>query len=306
MTEKPEREAARLGGLRSQHPAAVEVEAIILDYMPQGSYEDPHKEHKDRPIAQAIGVRRFTLIDGIPLSDVEAFQRVTLARSVLRTIVQPDAKGRGFRKLTVILACLPGPEKVVYCYPLTPLDKWGMESLRTTIQEEGGWSLLVDSPLELSKIAEEKGLSPTILVVPPTPLKYEELTDIAKGNLLEAVKMIIKNDEPIYVEFFNIAEPVNIRLHVLELFKGVGKKTLANLLEKRKQKPFESFDEVKKVLKIDPVEALAEKIVEEIRGEAKYYVFLEPPDPNAPYLGYLDKVKKAYFSKRRGLSSQPP
>lgn len=298
------RESSRISTFRSQHPAAVEVEAIILDYMPQGSYKDPHKEHKDRPIAQAIGVRRFTLVDGIPLSDVEVFQRVTLARSILRTVIQPsDIRGQKFKKSTVLLACLPGPEKMVYCYPMTPLDKWSMDSLRATIQEEGGWGLLVDSPLELSKVAEEKGLSPTILVVPPVPLKYEELTDIAKGNLLEAVKMIIRSDEQIYVEFFNIADAVNIRLHVLELFKGVGKKTLSNLLEKRKQKPFESFEEVKKILKVDPVEILAEKIVEEIKGEAKYYVFLEPSSPDAQYLGYLDKIKKAYFSKRRSLGA---
>ena len=304
MEERFEREHGRPLSLRSQHPAAVEVEAIILDYIPQGFHNDPHKEHKDRPVAQAIGVRRFTLVDGIPLSDVEVFQRVTLARSIIKTIIQPSGiKGQRFRKQTVLLACLPGPEKMVYCYPLTPLDKWSMDSLRATIQEEGGWSLLVDSPTELSRIAEEKGLSPTILVVPPVPLKYEELTDIAKGNLLEAVKMIIKNDEPMYVEFFNIAEPVNIRLHVLELFKGVGKKTLANLLDRRKQKPFESFEEVRKILKVDPVEALAEKIVEEIRGEAKYYVFIEPSNPEAQYLGYLDRIKKAYFAKKRGLGA---
>lgn len=199
-----DREPGRTSGFRSQHPAAVEVESLILDYMPQGSYNDPHKEHKDRPVAQAIGVRRFTLMDGIPLSDVEVFQRVTLARSVLRTIIQPaDVKGQKFKKLTILLACLPGPEKMVYCYPMTPLDRWSLDSLRATIQEEGGWSLLVDSPHELSAIAEEKGLSPAILIVPPVPLKYEDLTDIAKNNLLEAVKMIIKSDERIYVEFFN-------------------------------------------------------------------------------------------------------
>ncbi|MDM7274619.1 MAG: DUF655 domain-containing protein [Thermoprotei archaeon] len=299
-----ERGPGRPQGLRSQHPAAVEVEGIIIDYIPQGLYNDPHKEHKDRPIAQAIGVRRFTLIDGIPLGDVEVLQRVTLARSVLRTIIQPiDWKGQKVKKSVVVLACLPGPEKIVYCYPLTPLDKWGLESLKTAIQEEGGWALLVDSPLELSRIAEDKGLPPSILVVPPSPLKYGELTDIAKSNLTEAVKAIIKTDERIYVEFFNIADAINVRLHTLELFKGVGKKVLSAFLERRRQKPFESFEEVKKVLKIDPLTALAEKISEEIRGEARYYLFIEPSSPDSPYLDYLSKVKRAYFRKSSELRS---
>ncbi|MEM1685489.1 MAG: DUF655 domain-containing protein [Acidilobaceae archaeon] len=296
-----ERGAWRPTSLRSQHPAAVEVEAIILDYIPQGLYNDQHKEHRDRPIAQAVGVRRFTLVDGIPLSDVEVFQRVTLARSVLRTLIQPgDIRGQKVKKVTIILSCLPGPEKIVYCYPLTPLDKWSLDSLSELIQNEGGWALLVDSPSELSGIAEEKGLSPTILVVPPNPLKYEDLTDIAKNNLLEAIKTIISSEEKVYVEFFNIADAINIRLHVLELFKGVGKRTLSNFLDRRKQKSFESFEEVKKVLKIDPVEAIATKIVEEIKGEAKYYVFIEPSNPESPYLGYLDKIKRIYYSRKRG------
>lgn len=287
-------------GIRSQHPAALEVEAVILDYVPQGLYNDQHREHRDRPVAQAVGVRRFSLIDGIPLGDVEVFQRVTLARSVVRTIAAPaDPRGQRIRKQSVILACLPGKEKIVSCYPLTPLDRWGLDALKMTIQEEGGWALLLDSSEELSKIAEERGLPPTVLVVPPSYMKYADLTDIAKNNLLEAVKSIVLSEEAMFVEFFNVADAINIRLHVLELFSGVGKKTLAAFLQKRKEKPFTSFEEVKKVLKIDPAEAIAAKIVEEIKGEAKYYVFIEPESEESPYLGYLDKIRRAHFAKKK-------
>ncbi|MEN2999459.1 MAG: DUF655 domain-containing protein [Acidilobaceae archaeon] len=290
---------ARRGSTKGQHPAALEVEAVTLDYIPQGLYNDQHREHRDRPVAQAVGVRRFTFVDGIPLADVEPLQRVTLARSVVRTIVLPDARGQRIRRQTVLLACLPGPERLIYCYSLTPLDRAGGEALAATIQEEGGWALIVDSPAELSKIAQEKGLSPTLLVVPYTPLKYGELTDIAKNNLLEALKTIIAAEERFYVEFFNVADAINIRLHVLELFKGVGKKTLANFIDKRKQKPFENFEEVKRVLKIDPLQSLAEKIAEELRGEAKYCLFVDPETQETPYLGYLDKMRRSYYSKRR-------
>ncbi|MEM1873144.1 MAG: DUF655 domain-containing protein [Acidilobaceae archaeon] len=283
------------------HVAALEREAVILDYSPSGIESDPHKEHKGKPVAQAVGVRRFTLVDGIPLSDVEVFERVTLAREVTRLLTQPvDVRGTRFRKVNVVLACLPGPEKTSYCYSLTELDSWTEDLLREAIQSEGGWALLVDSPTELSRIASERGLPEKILVVPQKPLSYAELTDIAKENLVEAVKRVIQADERTFVEFFNVAEPINIRLHTLDLFSGIGKKTVQSLLEKRAQKPFETFEEVKKIIKADPVELLAGKIVEEIRGEAKYYLFVEPSDYSAPFLDYIEKMRRSLYARKRG------
>ncbi|MEM0340119.1 MAG: DUF655 domain-containing protein [Acidilobaceae archaeon] len=283
------------------HVAALEREAIVIDYSPTGIDSDPHKEHKGKPVAQAVGVRRFSLVDGIPLSDVEIFERVTLVREVTRLLSQPiDVKGTKFRKITVVLACLPGPERTSYCYSLTELDPWTEDLLREAIQSEGGWALLVDSPSELVKIVSERGLPEKILVVPQRPLSYNELTDIAKENLLEAVKKIIQSDEKTFVEFFNVAEPINIRLHALDLFAGIGKKTVQALLERRSQKPFESFEEIKKVIRSDPVELLTNKIVEEIKGEAKYYLFVEPADYSAPFLDYPEKIRRSLQMRKRG------
>lgn len=283
------------------HVAALEREAVVLDYNPGGIDSDPHKEHKGKPVAQAVGVRRFTLVDGIPLGDVDVFERVTLAREVTRLLAQPvDVRGTRFRKISVTLACLPGPERTAYCYSLTELDSWSEDLLRDTIKSEGGWALLVDSPEELVKIATERGLPGKILVVPQRPLSYNELTDIAKDNLIEAVKRIIQSDERTFVEFFNIAEPINIRLHSLDLFSGIGKKTVQTLLEKRSQKSFESFEEIKKIIKADPVELLASKIVEEIKNEAKYYLFVEPSDYSAPFLDYLEKIRRSLHARKKG------
>ena len=75
--------------------------------------------------------------------------------------------------------------------------------------------------------------------------------------------------------------------------KGVGKKTLINFLKIRAQRRFKSFEEVKRALKTDPVEALRDKILEEIRGEAKYYLFIKPPSPSEPFLDYLSRIEKS-------------
>lgn len=286
---------------RPQHPAAVEVEAVILDYIPGGLYNDPHREHRGKPVVQAVGVRKFTLVDGIPLAEVEALDRVTLARQIVRTLIYSAGYvGERVRRLQVHLACLPGVERTIYCYPITPLDEASAEALDNLAKEEG-WKNLAGSPEELSKVAADKGLSDKIVVVPPTPLTFNDLTDLARDNLREGVRKIVVDKEEFFLEFYNIAEPVNIRLHVLELFKGIGKKTLKSYREARSRKRFKSFKEIKDALRIDPVEALVDKIVEEIMGEARYYVFVEPQDPSSPYLGYLDRMRKSLSSRRRGV-----
>ncbi|MEB3774295.1 MAG: DUF655 domain-containing protein, partial [Desulfurococcales archaeon] len=272
------------------HPAASEVEAVILDVIPQGLYNDPHREHRDTTIAQAIGVRRFTLIDGIPLSDLDLFDRVTLAREITKTIIVPG-QGRGIKRLIVMLGCLPGADGNIYCTPLKRLEEDAYNVLIDTITSETPRVKIVEKD-EMMKIAKLKNMPEKILVVPRTPIEYDNLTNLAKTNILEAIKRIIMSNEEFFVEFFNIAGLISIRQHALELLKGVGKRTVKLAIRQRERAPFRSFEDVKKVLKIDPVEALAEKILEEIKGEAKYYLFIQPRDPSSPYFDYISTIIK--------------
>ncbi|MEB3862409.1 MAG: DUF655 domain-containing protein [Desulfurococcales archaeon] len=270
------------------HPAAVEVEALVLDVIPHGLYNDPHREHRDGPVAQAIGVKRFTLLDGTPVGDIDLFDRVTLAREIGKTIPVPTP--RGVRRMTITLGCLPGPESIIYCAPLKHLQDDVHQALVEAIESDTPRVRVVGLE-DLAKAAEAKGLSPKILVVPRTPITYENLTNLARSNLVEAIKRIIASNEEFFVRFFNVAGLISIRQHALELLKGVGKRTVKQAIKQREKKPFTSFEEVKKVLKIDPVEALAEKIAEEIRGEAKYYLFIPPPDPKYPFFDYLPQMR---------------
>jgi putative nucleotide binding protein len=121
-------------------------------------------------------------------------------------------------------------------------------------------------------------------------LAYEDLTTIARTNLEKVVKDIVIDKEKIFVEFFNVAEAINIRLHSLELLPGIGKKTLILILDERKKKPFESFEDLKKRIRIpDPIKVLTERIVAELQRAEKYYLFVEPypPSPNYIFLNYL-------------------
>jgi len=197
------------------------------------------------------------------------------------------------RRITALLGCLPGTDKRIYCLPLNYRDKDLVEALRIDLESTDPRIIVLDKPIALSSVATEKGLPEKIIVVPRRPLRYEDLSDLARRNLEEAVARILRAREKDFVEFFNIAQPINIRIHALALLRGVGKKTLIHFLKLRAQKKFNSYSDVKKVLKTDPIEALRDKILEELRGEAKYYLFIKPRSPDAPFLDYLSRIERA-------------
>ena len=77
------------------------------------------------------------------------------------------------------------------------------------------------------------------------PLLYDDLSAVAKTYLPEAIKTIVKEKEKVFVTFFNIAAPLTIKLHALELIPGIGKKTMWLILEERRRREFESFEDLK-------------------------------------------------------------
>lgn len=122
-------------------------------------------------------------------------------------------------------------------------------------------------------------------------LLWQDLTGIARDNLYKALKIILEEKERVYVEFFNTATSINIRLHMFELLPGVGKKSLEAILSERKKKPFESFKDLSQRARIpDPVKTLSERIVREMMGGEKYYLFVDPPRgaSDAVYFKMLD------------------
>ncbi len=117
-------------------------------------------------------------------------------------------------------------------------------------------------------------------------LPFDKLTHTAREELDKALEALIKENEARFVEFFNKAGPVTIRMHSLELLPGIGKKHMEQILEEREKKPFESFKDLESRVKLlpDPVKMIKEKIIEELEGKAKYYLFVRPPssEPRKP------------------------
>ena len=105
---------------------------------------------------------------------------------------------------------------------------------------------------------------------------YDDLTSTAESELEYAIDRILETDEDRFVEFYNDAQPITTRLHVLNLLPGIGKKLRNNVLDARKRKPFASYEDIEERVAglYEPKEVLAERILEELREEdLKYRIF---------------------------------
>jgi putative nucleotide binding protein len=107
-------------------------------------------------------------------------------------------------------------------------------------------------------------------------IKYEWLTPTAKAELPPILKSIVLEDEKRFVEFYNTAGIISTRQHKLEILPKIGKRHRDEILEERRIKPFESFKEMEERLKSipDPAKVIVEKIIEELKGESKYLLFV--------------------------------
>ena len=103
----------------------------------------------------------------------------------------------------------------------------------------------------------------------------EKLTQTAKHELEFVIERLVKNEESRFVEFFNKAGPISTRRHQIELLPGIGKKHMWEILENRREKDFESFEDIKTRVKLipDPMKAVIKRIIMEINGEDKYKIF---------------------------------
>ncbi len=104
-----------------------------------------------------------------------------------------------------------------------------------------------------------------------------KLTATAKSELEFVIKDLIKKDEKKFIDFFNKAQPLSTRMHQLELLPGLGKKHMWQIIEKREEKPFESFSDLKNRVKLmpDPEKAVLKRILQELEGTEKHKIFVD-------------------------------
>jgi putative nucleotide binding protein len=106
---------------------------------------------------------------------------------------------------------------------------------------------------------------------------YEELTAAAQAELPFILQDIAKQQESRFMKFFNEAQAITTRFHMLELIPGLGKKTMWAVLEERKKGPFTNYEDLTKrvpALK-HPHKIIAKRIEDELSDPSqKYHIFV--------------------------------
>ncbi|AAT42972.1 DUF655 domain-containing protein [Picrophilus oshimae] len=108
-------------------------------------------------------------------------------------------------------------------------------------------------------------------------ITYKELTSAAVSELPYIIEDIIDKNPKKFIDFFNKSEPINSRLHTLELLPGLGNKSMWSILEERKKKPFESFEDISERVKSvhNPKKMIVNRILDELQNRyEKYKLFV--------------------------------
>jgi len=106
-------------------------------------------------------------------------------------------------------------------------------------------------------------------------LQLDKLTQTGRSEVEVVVEQLVKDNEQLFIEFFNKAEPLNTRMHQMELLPGIGKRHTEEIVERRSEKPFESFEDIKKRVKLipNPEKVVVKRIFVELGNEDKHKLF---------------------------------
>lgn len=142
------------------------------------------------------------------------------------------------------------------------------------------YELVMDQDANIS-IGDSFQLDASEDIARRTSIDYDDLPSGASSELDYVIEELVEADEQRFVDYFNDAQPITLRLHQLNLFPGIGEKLRNNILDERKRNPFESFEELDE--RIDglhsPKEVIVERILEELKeDELKYQLFVRDED----------------------------
>ena len=104
-----------------------------------------------------------------------------------------------------------------------------------------------------------------------------DLTHGATAELEYCVNEIVLSNQPRFIRFFNEAEPISMRKHLLEELPGLGKKTMMAILDERsKNGHFKDFKDLSERASVkNPEKLISARIVQEITdNNMKRYLFV--------------------------------
>ena len=106
-------------------------------------------------------------------------------------------------------------------------------------------------------------------------IDFNKLSSVAERGLERTIENILDIEEKRFLTWINQAESISLRLHKLQLIKGIGPKFMNNIISERKLIPFTSYADFEDRTKIKDIKNLLKlRILDEIKGEdIKYFLF---------------------------------
>jgi putative nucleotide binding protein len=109
-------------------------------------------------------------------------------------------------------------------------------------------------------------------------IEYDDLSRGAEQELEYVVEEIVERHSGRFLDYFNDAQPLTLRLHQLNVLPGIGEKLRNDILDSRKrQGPFESFEELEERISglHDAKGTVVDRIIEELTEDVKYRAFTD-------------------------------
>jgi len=108
-------------------------------------------------------------------------------------------------------------------------------------------------------------------------VNFDELTVAAKAELDFIILDIVMASQERFMRFYNEAEAISLRMHMLEELPGLGKKTLIAILDERKKGKFKDFADLSTRVPLlkGPEKLIVKRIVLELSDPGlKRYIFV--------------------------------
>ena len=108
-------------------------------------------------------------------------------------------------------------------------------------------------------------------------IEHKDLSNFASGELEHVVLQIVMANQDRFIRFYNDAQPLTLKKHMLEELPGLGKKMMQAILEERKKAPFKDFADLDaRVPRLKGgAKLIVERIILEISdSERRRYLFV--------------------------------
>lgn len=109
-------------------------------------------------------------------------------------------------------------------------------------------------------------------------IEHGDLSRGAEQELEYVIEEIVDRYPQRFLDYFNEAQPLTLRLHQLNVLPGIGEKLRNDILDSRKREgPFESFEELEERISglHDAKSTVVDRIIEEMTEEVKYRAFVD-------------------------------